>query len=71
MLMKNIGRFYKAHPNLQQLKQHGGVIPKDKEKDPKKSQFDQPPAKSNEILLKQTSFEKIELHNEIIGKCVE
>ena len=40
MLMKNIGRFYKAHPNLQQLKQHGGVIPKDKEKDPKKSQFD-------------------------------
>ena len=68
LLMKIIGRFYKAFPNLQQLKQHGGVIPQDKEAGDKKV-FDAPPAKANEILLKQTSFEKIQLDAQVIGKC--
>ena len=77
MLMKSIHRFYKAHPNLQNLKQHGGVIPKDKEKmteedkrAAKMGPVDGGPPKSNEILIKQTSFDKVSLAAQEICKCV-
>lgn len=70
MLMKGMSRFYKAFPNLQNLKQHGGVIPKDKTKMTEEEKkfmknppqgFEGGPPKSNEILIKQTSFDKVSL----------
>ena len=77
--MKHINRWYKANPNLQNLKQHGGVIPKDKEKMTEQEKknlknpppgFEGGPPKSNEILIKQTSFDKVSLAAIEICKCV-